>query len=117
MNKKPKMQRPPTNGISETKTDKKIESKETDSIRFVLRTLSVSNRSTHDHIRFRRLTIARVGNEPNMNPKKLDQIRSTNATFGKEIPNVKYESENTQSDSLNERCYKVLQESHNSLPL
>lgn len=61
----------------------------------------------HDHIRFRRLTIARVGNEPNMNPKKLDQIRSTSTTFGKEILN--------QIRSTSD-VYKVLQESHNSLP-
>ena len=49
------MQRPRTNGIGETKTNEnKNESKETNSIRFVLQTLSVSNRSTQnelDHIR------------------------------------------------------------------
>lgn len=49
------MQRPRTNGIGETKTnEKKNESKETNSIRFVLQTLSVLNRSTQnelDHIR------------------------------------------------------------------
>lgn len=49
------MQRPRTNGIGETKTNEnKNESKETNSIRSVLQTLSVSNRSTQnelDHIR------------------------------------------------------------------
>lgn len=49
------MQRLRTNGIGETKTNEnKNESKETNSIRFVLQTLSVSNRSTQnelDHIR------------------------------------------------------------------
>lgn len=98
------MQRPRTNGISETKTD----NQRTNSIRFVLRTLSVLNRSTQnelDHIRnpwsyqipafndrqSRKVnltwnSIRFVQRAPHsekkfrmwiMNPRKLNQIRST----------------------------------------